>query len=110
LNWIRNADISWKKLSNVKIKTGLVLSGEKLIDNIDFRNQLKDMAPDAIGGEMEGAGLYTSCQNERVDWILIKAVCDWADGNKSQDKHSQQEMAAIAASTFVAHVLKVTEL
>ncbi|UVL42406.1 hypothetical protein LOY55_09970 [Pseudomonas sp. B21-040] len=110
LNWIRNADISWKKLSDVKIKTGLVLSGEKLIDNIDFRNQLKNMAPDAIGGEMEGAGLYTSCQNERVDWILIKAVCDWADGNKSQDKHSQQEMAAIAASTFVAHVLKVTQL
>ena len=60
------------------------LSGEKLVDNLDFRDQLLNLEPEAIGGEMEGAGLYVACQDKKVDWILVKAVCDWADGQKGK--------------------------
>src|SRR5205823_11722623 len=56
---------------------GLILSGEKLVDNVAFRKQLGTLEPEAIGGEMEGAGLYASCQKKKVDWILVKAICDW---------------------------------
>lgn len=105
LNWVKSASLTWRDDSQVK--DGLILSGDKLVDNLDFRERLKLAAPDAIGGEMEGAGLYIACQNAKVDWILIKAVCDWADGNKSLDKRQRQETAAMASSEFVAHVLKV---
>ena len=88
-----------------KVEYGLILSGDKLIDHQDFRNQLRKLAPEAIGGEMEGIGLYSAAQRRKVDWIIIKAICDWADGNKGQDKNTRQQLAAENAIRFTLHVL-----
>ena len=92
--------------SKFKVHFGLILSGEKLVDNIDFRDRLKEFEPEAIGGEMEGAGLYVACADARVDWILVKSVCDWADGQKDQNKEAQQRIAAHNAACFVLQVLQ----
>ncbi len=85
---------------------GLMLSGEKLVDNQGFRDQLRQIEPEAIGGEMEGAGLYAAAQRSKVDWILVKAICDWADGNKHVGKREQQYTAAQNAASFVLHVIQ----
>jgi len=87
------------------LRFGLVLSGEKLVDNQDFREQLRQIAPEAIGGEMEGAGLYAAAQRSKVDWILIKAICDWADGNKGVNKGARQQKAAQNAASFAFHII-----
>jgi nucleoside phosphorylase len=92
---------------------GLILSGEKLVDNVAFREQLGTLEPEAIGGEMEGAGLYTSCQKKKVDWILVKAICDWADGHKAINKEQNQQLAATNAVALVVKALqsgKITPL
>ncbi len=103
INLFRNADLDWK---GAKVRFGLVLTGEKLIDNTDYLSQLIQKEPEAIGGEMEGAGLYTACQEERVHWILVKGICDWADGNKGIDKEYRQQLAASNASSFVLFALQ----
>jgi nucleoside phosphorylase len=105
----RSADLYWDE-TKPKVRFGLILSGEKLVDNIDFREQLCEFAPEAIGGEMEGAGLYVACQDAKVDWILVKSICDWADGKKSQYKDEQQLLAANNAANFVLHVLQQAPL
>lgn len=84
---------------------GLVLSGDKLVDNQDFRNQLLQLEPEAIGGEMEGAGLYAAAQRHKVDWILVKAISDWADGRKRRGKATNQRLAAHNAAAFTLHVI-----
>ncbi|MDQ2713354.1 MAG: hypothetical protein M3Z08_00400 [Chloroflexota bacterium] len=89
-----------------KVAFGLLLSGDKLIDNLDYREQLRTFEPEALGGEMEGTGLYSAAQRSRVDWIIIKAICDWADGNKAQNKAARQQVAAENATRFTLHVLK----
>jgi WD40 repeat protein/nucleoside phosphorylase len=88
------------------IHFGPILSGEKLVDNLDYRNQLLQLEPDAIGGEMEGAALGTVEQRRKVDWILVKAICDWADGNKSEEKDERQKEAADNAAEFTLHVIR----
>jgi nucleoside phosphorylase/glycerol-3-phosphate cytidylyltransferase-like family protein len=112
IDYFRSADLYWDELNDwehdcpkPKTKFGLILSGDKLIDNLDFREQLHCFEKEAIGGEMEGAGLYVTCQEKKVDWILIKAICDWADGNKSQNKEKWQEIAAYNAARFVFFAL-----
>jgi nucleoside phosphorylase len=102
LSRISNAKLTWQG-SNVRF--GLVLSGEKLIDNSDFRNTLREFASEAIGGEMEGAGLYAAARKHKVDWILVKAICDWADGKKKYKKNERQKLAARNAASFVVHAL-----
>src|ERR1035441_3460021 len=77
------AQYSW---TGAMLRFGLVLSGEKLVDNLAFREQLRALEPKALGGEMEGAGIYAACQDAKVDWILVKAICDWADGHKAKSE------------------------
>lgn len=100
LNAFNNLKQTWE---NIDIKNhkrnyiiGDYLSGEQLIDNEDARNKLLTESPEAKAGEMEGNGLAASCMNARVPWIMVKAICDFADGNKGKGKKQKQ---AIAAST-----------
>jgi nucleoside phosphorylase len=81
---------------------GPILSGEKLVDNPVFKLHLFQQFPQAIGGEMEGAGLCAASGRVGIAWILVKSICDWGDGNK----HKQhQPLAAAAAASLVHHVL-----
>lgn len=82
---------------------GPVLSGEKLVDDATFKQKLFERYPAAVGGEMEGAGLYAaSVAVGLTEWIIVKGICDWADGHK--DKR-YQAMAVAAAVDLVKHVL-----
>jgi nucleoside phosphorylase len=99
----RSGALDWEGPS---LRFGLILSGDKLVDNQDFRDQLRILEPEAIGGEMEGAGLYAAAQRNKVDWILVKAICDWADGQKHRNKSQRQRKAARNAATFTIHVLR----
>lgn len=107
LNWARHAQLDWHA-NNAKVEIGLILSGDKLIDNHDYRETLSKLVPGAIGGEMEAAGLYVACQGAQVDWIMIKAICDWADGHKAKKKEANQKKAATNAAQFAIHLLKVS--
>jgi nucleoside phosphorylase len=101
LDRFRSADLDW---NGAPTHFGLVLSGEKLVNDPAFRDRLIEAEPEAIGGEMEGAGLYIAARNAKTDWILVKAVCDWADGKKDD---AAQALAANNAAQFVLHALQL---
>jgi nucleoside phosphorylase len=103
LDRFRNA-ILWKFLlpdkSESKMHFGFFLSGEKLIDNAEFKSSLLAKYPEAVGGDMEAAGVYAAAG--KLDWIVTKGVCDWADGKKGD---SHQQLAAAASVSLVEYVL-----
>ena len=123
LDRFRSASLDWPSRRGrwgKQVYFGTILSGETLVDNIDYRDHLRSLEPEAIGGEMEGVGLYAAAHNAKVDWIIVKAICDWADGNKSgqmmvvSDKRKRgtrnlkdeyQRRAAHNAAQFTLHVL-----
>ncbi|HEY0477793.1 MAG TPA: hypothetical protein VGD37_09725 [Kofleriaceae bacterium] len=88
--------------SSVAFHVGQVLSGAKLVNNRDFRDALVRRFPTALGGEMEGIGAYGAAFRQRVPVLLVKAICDWADGTKND---RAQPFAAAAATDLVRHVL-----
>jgi WD40 repeat protein/nucleoside phosphorylase len=100
----RNCDESacWPTL-----RFGGLLSGDKLIDNQHYRDQLQRLAnsDQFIGGEMEGAGIYAALAGRPTDWIVVKAICDWADGRKAEDKERRQQHAAANAAQVVKALL-----
>jgi nucleoside phosphorylase len=105
-NSFRNADIDWcfRNPNGLLCAPhfGPILSGQKLIDNSDFKSCFFEKHPNAIGGEMEGVGVATCAEREKCEWILVKAICDWADGKKTDDHHG---FAAASAVSFICHVL-----
>lgn len=90
-----------KKVSRIVI--GQILSGEELIDNEDYRNQLLQDNLNAKGGEMEGAGIYAACA-DNYPWIIVKGICDFADGKKGTNKDKNQNTAIQAAVSLCLEV------
>jgi nucleoside phosphorylase len=88
--------------TQVEVISGQVVSGEKLVNNQAFRDALVARFPAAIGGEMEGIGAYAMAQRRRREILLVKAICDWADGLKND---RAQAFAAATATSVVRHVL-----
>jgi nucleoside phosphorylase len=76
---------------------GEILSGEKLVDDSAFKDQLFSLFPNAKGGEMEGAGIYAAATRAKVpEWILVKGICDWGDGAKTKEYQSKAADAAVS--------------
>jgi nucleoside phosphorylase len=90
----------WKK-ANVHI--GTIVSGEKLVDDEEFRATLIKLQPPAIAGEMEAWGLSAVCHEAQKQFIMVKGICDW--GMKKDSDH--QEQAAQNACDFALDALVV---
>ncbi len=106
------------KGAEFKLLKGLVISGEKLVDDPTFRAELDVQFPSNIGLEMECNGLMAACQNQNVNWILVKGVSDWGDGTKGEgtkvkglelDKDQLQVMAAKHAAQIVYRAIHLKD-
>ncbi|BBB64837.1 hypothetical protein UNDYM_0584 [Undibacterium sp. YM2] len=89
------------------LEFGGMLTGEKLVDNYDYREKLKAIAGSGgiVGGEMEAAGVAKALDGTTVDWIVVKAICDFADGNKGEGKENKQKLAAANAAMVIKAML-----
>ncbi len=98
--------------SRYRVFSGTMLSGEELIDNEEYRNYLvkvfnNNANSNIIGGEMEAAGLTSVLHKENnKNWIVIKAICDFADGKKDENKTQNQIKAAENAVDFCFRFFK----
>lgn len=102
----------WNNLygESCKIIIAPILSGEKLVDNLNFRNKLKNSFKDFRGGEMEGIGVASVCDRLSIPWVLVKAICDFGDGNKKVGKKEKQQNAAAAAVDSCKNMLLTQNL
>ncbi|MFD9946798.1 hypothetical protein ACFWYW_17545 [Nonomuraea sp. NPDC059023] len=90
----------------MKPHIGVMLSGNTLLNSEEERNRLIAAHPDALGGEMEGAGVYAAAAKHRADWIVIKAISDWGVGKTKR----HQARAARNAAEFVLHLITLGAL
>lgn len=107
LNRFKNIKQSWEYFISDDIRGDLIpcrlLSGEELIDNLNHRNKLIKQNPDSKGGEMEGAGIYAACDG-KAEWIIVKGICDFADGKKGKNKRERQTIAIKSAISVCMEV------
>lgn len=85
-----------------KIHVGPTLSGDKLIDDAKFRDELRDFEEKAIGGDMEAAGLAVACAQAGVGYAMVKGIADFAS-RKDKDK---QRPAAENAIRLALEMIK----
>lgn len=87
-----------EKHKEIRVHHGLVASGNRVIKNSKFRDDLNE----SFGGqimcvEMEAAGLVND-----FPCIVIRGICDYADSQKNDD---WQEYAAMIAAGFAKELL-----
>jgi len=100
LDWVHK--VSKGKYSNIRM--GNLLSGSKLVDNIEYRKKLAGRFKKPIGGEMEGSGVSVVCDHAKVEFIIAKGICDWADGEKHKE---WQPKAALSSVSLCNHVFSM---
>ncbi|MEV4416702.1 hypothetical protein [Catellatospora sp. NPDC049609] len=86
---------------DIPVHLGPMVSESVLVDSAGYRERLKELCPEAVGGEMEGASVYAAAIRNDVKWGVVKAICDWGHGKN--DDH--QEVAAANAAAFTAHLI-----
>jgi adenosylhomocysteine nucleosidase len=67
------------------VHRGLILSGDRFIDNDADRAELRSLFPDALAVEMEGAAVAQVCAERRVPFVVIRAISDTADDDAATD-------------------------
>lgn len=103
------------------VHKGIVLCGEKLMDNAQKKAELKSLLDvddkgkilnmPVIGGEMEGFGMWSACEEHRgLPCIIVKGVCDFGEEKQAlhedpRAKRLLQRQAAYAAFSVLEHVL-----
>ncbi|BAZ15352.1 hypothetical protein NIES4071_72240 [Calothrix sp. NIES-4071] len=89
-----------------KVHFGVVASGDKVIADSSFREELQSDWSQLVGVEMESAGAASAAyeSNFMQGIFLVKGMCDWADGSKND---VWQEYAAESSACFVVNLLKL---
>ncbi|MCZ6457685.1 MAG: 5'-methylthioadenosine/S-adenosylhomocysteine nucleosidase, partial [Actinobacteria bacterium] len=67
------------------VHRGLILSGDRFIDNDADRAELRSLFPDALAVEMEGAAVAQVCAEHRIPFVVIRAISDAADDDAATD-------------------------
>jgi nucleoside phosphorylase len=103
VNRFENSEFDFDKC---KVDFGLMVSGEKLVNNKKFVEKIIENYPEAIGGEMEGEGFQSACHRNNTDWILMKGVCDWGYNKDVETKDEDQNKAISNVFDFLIHTLE----
>ena len=90
----------------VEVHFGPMVSSPALVDDLEFKEKLREVRSDALAGEMEGAGIFCAARDadHKVDAIVVKAVGDLADGKKIEYK-DWKPFACRAAAEYVLYHL-----
>ena len=75
---------------------GSFVSTPLIIDNAEFRDKIRDISPESIGLDTVGGELLKFQRQSNLDGIiLIKGVCDYADGNKTKGWQFTASLASV---------------
>ena len=106
-NRVSNLDLRRAEVRDLPtIHMGTIVSGAKLVDNKEYRDNLASLHSTVIGGEMEGSGILTACADTKVDVIVIKAICDWAANKNNPSKDDDQKKASKNAAIVARAILE----
>ena len=85
-----------------RVHFGTMLSSNTLVNSEQLVCELREEFPDALGGEMEGSGVYEAATlGSKPEWIMVKAISDWGYSKTAK----KQPLAARNAAQFVVHVI-----
>jgi adenosylhomocysteine nucleosidase len=93
-----------EKLS-IKAKSGIIASGDCFVSSAEKKRYISDNFS-AIACEMEGASIAQVCYVNGVEFVVIRAISDSADGSAEMDYGEFSKIAADKSAKVVKAVLE----
>ncbi|CAH3184195.1 unnamed protein product, partial [Porites lobata] len=109
LHLVRHADHGWipplKRPEDRKVQVccdGDILSG---INPVSAKQQNMSHITQATAFEIGGEGLFVAAHDLKIEWVIVKGISHFADGNNPAEK-SWESHACIMAASLVSNMLK----
>ena len=94
------------KLPKITAYKGIVATGDQFINSEEKQTQLHNDF-NAVCTEMEGAAIGQVCYLNKVDYCIIRAMSDKADGNSNIDFREFVEMACEKTVSILTEYIKI---
>lgn len=92
-------------ISDIKVKTGLVCSGDSFVGSDDAANKIKQNFPTMAAVEMEGAAIAQVCHLMRTPFVVIRSLSDIAGKTSTVSFESYLETAAKNSARLVLDII-----
>ncbi len=101
------ADIAASNLPELKdkVRTGLIVSGDQFINTIEAKNEIRELYPEAMVCEMEGAAIAQICVDSNIPYLIIRAVSDDACERETVTYDEFMPKAAALSAKLVKSLL-----
>ncbi|CAH3180182.1 unnamed protein product, partial [Porites lobata] len=109
LHLVRHADYGWipplKCPEDHKVQVccdGEILSG---VNPVSAKQQNMSYFTQATAVDVGGEGLFAAAHDLKIEWVIVKGISHFPDGNNSAEK-SWESHACIMAASLVSNMLK----
>lgn len=92
-------------IENTNVFVGTIATGDQFICNLEQKNHIVDNF-DALCAEMEGAAIGHVCYLNKVDFCIVRAISDKADGSAHMDFPSFVKIAAKKSTELIHNYLE----
>jgi adenosylhomocysteine nucleosidase len=104
-----NNHINWnnlvKNIQSKEVLTGFVISGDSFVNDEKKVAEIKNIYPNTLAIDMEGASIAQICNLYNKDFILVKKVSDKADKNATHSFKNEIINMEEKTSTIVKDIL-----
>ena len=99
-----------KKKYSRKIISGLIVSGDSFVANLDEIERIKSRFPEACAVDMESCAIAQSCHVLQIPFAIIRSISDTADdeARETYDK-SAHASADISAKVIIDIIKRINE-
>jgi len=103
-NELRNLALDVAKKNNIKVKEGIVATGDQFVSNSETKkNIVKNFNASAL--EMEGVAVAQVAQELEVPCLILRSISDKANGDAPSNFDEFVEIAAKNSSSFIIKII-----
>ena len=99
------AEKSVQQLGDVKVKTGLITTGDTFMCDPQAINKTRENFPTMMAVEMEGAAIAQTCYQLNTPFVVIRSLSDIAGKESPTSFEAYLEKASIYSSKMVMALL-----
>jgi len=105
-NLVNLAQAAINKLDEVKVKSGLVCSGDSFIGSDEAANNIKTLFPNMKAVEMEGAAIAQVCHLMDTPFVVIRSLSDIAGKTSTMSFEAYLDIAAKNSAKLVTDMIE----
>jgi adenosylhomocysteine/aminodeoxyfutalosine nucleosidase len=106
--YLRNIAKSVATKKSIKLKEGIIATGDQFVANIEKKNWIAKMF-DAHALEMEGASVAVVCNALKIPFFILRAISDSADMDAGFDFDKFLEGSAKVSADFILEMVDLIE-